>query len=170
MDCGTATQKQKAQTQKQKAETHFSIPDFFVQLLPFVRLIMAVIIAMSSSASFSIGRVSVGVIPHSSRSNSSHIWDSSVSWSAPPSFETNSSFDRARDDSRTWAATEVPDRNNCLPRIRASSRLLGSLINSRIVAAANCFVRSRNSVERRPFIVSKAESRQQKSQTQKQKS
>lgn len=67
---------------------------------------MLVMIAMSSSASCSMGNAISGLIPHSSRSNSSQSWVSSASWRAPPNFETNSASDRAREASRTWAATE----------------------------------------------------------------
>jgi hypothetical protein len=67
------------------------------QLLPLVLLIIVVMMAMSSPASFSNGFVRAGAIPHSSRSNSSQSWLSSASWSAPPSLDTNSSSDRARD-------------------------------------------------------------------------
>jgi len=54
-------------------------------------------------------------IPHSSRKSSNQSADSSVSCTATPSLEMNSPSERAREASRTWAATEVPDRNNCLP-------------------------------------------------------
>ena len=69
------------------------------QLLPLVLLIIVVMMAMSSPASFSNGFVRAGSIPHSSQSNSSQSWLSSASWSAPPSLDTNSSSDRARDAS-----------------------------------------------------------------------
>jgi len=118
----------------------------------FVLLIIVVMIAMSSSASFSRDRVSAGAIPHSSRSNSSQSEDSSVSCSAPPSLEANSSSERALDASLAWAATDVPERSSCLPRTRTSSRCLGSLTNSRITWAAKPLVRPRNSSVNHPFI------------------
>ncbi len=113
---------------------------------------MVVKIAINSDDSCSNGCVSFGSIPHSSRSSSSQSWLSSASWSAPPSLDTNSSSDRAREASRTCAATEVPDRSSCLPRTRTSSRALGSLTYKRMTPAAKAFVRSRNSFESRPFI------------------
>ena len=77
----------------------FSISAFYFgfQLLPLVLFIIVVMMAMSSSASFSMGRVSAEAIPHSSLSNSSHIWVSSASWRLPPSLEINSASDLARD-------------------------------------------------------------------------
>ena len=54
----------------------------------------------------------------------------------------------------TCAATEVPARKNCFPRTRISSRPLGNLTNSRIVAEAYPFVRSRNSTGSRPWFIS----------------
>src|ERR1035441_3230328 len=98
--------------------------------------------------------VKAGSTPQSSRNSSSQSKDSSASWSPPPSLEINSSSERAREASRTCAATEVPERSNCLPSTRTSSRPLGSLTNSRIVAAANFFVRSRNSTGSRPWFIS----------------
>lgn len=93
-------------------------------------------------------------MPHSSRSTSSHKEDSSASWRAPPSLETNSSAERAREASRTCAATEVPDRSNCLPKMRTSSRVLGNLTNNRIEAAANAFVLPRKSSGSLPWFIS----------------
>ena len=113
---------------------------------------MVVKIAINSDDSCSNGCVSFGSIPHSSRSSSSQSWLSSASWSAPPSLDVNSSSDRAREASRTCAATEVPDRSSCLPRTRTSSRALGSLTYKRMTPAAKALVRSRNSFESRPFI------------------
>ena len=48
-------------------------PNFNFQPFPLVLLIIVVITAISSSASFSIGRVSAEAMPQSSLSNSSHI-------------------------------------------------------------------------------------------------
>src|ERR1019366_2346045 len=110
--------------------------------------------AISSEDSASNAFVKAGSTPQSSRNSSSQSKDSSASWSAPPSLETNSSSERAREASRTCAATEVPERSNCLPSTRTSSRPLGSFTNSRIVAAANFFVRSRNSTVSRPWFIS----------------
>jgi len=87
---------------KQKFISTFLISAFHFgfQPFPFVRLMMVVKIAINSEDSCSNGWVSFGSIAHSSRSSSSQSWLSSASWSAPPSFETNSSSDRARDASQ----------------------------------------------------------------------
>ena len=76
LEIGKAT-KSKQKSGKQKIEIYFSFHNFCFLLwfsaFSLVRLIIVVMMAMSSSASFSKGRVSTGAIPHSSRSNSSHI-------------------------------------------------------------------------------------------------
>src|ERR1700736_1196331 len=61
------------------------------------------------------------------------------------SLDTNSAADRARDASRKFAATDVPERNNWLPMTRNSSRLFGSFTKRRTTADAYCFVRLRSS-------------------------
>jgi len=63
--------------QKTEVNAGFLVSQFLS--LFFVLLTIVVIIAMSSSASFSSGCVSAGGIPHYSHSNSSHIWVSSAS-------------------------------------------------------------------------------------------
>jgi hypothetical protein len=108
--------------------------------------------AISSEDSVSSGRVSVPSMPHSSRNSSHQSANSSVSCDAPPSLAANSSSERARDASRTWAATDVPERKSCFPTTRTSSRVFGSLIQSRINSAANCFVRVLNSSVSLPLI------------------
>jgi hypothetical protein len=98
---GTTNQKflkQKTETQN-KSETAKAENRNSFQLLPFVLFIIVVMMAMSSSASFSMGRVSTEAIPHSSRSSSNQSADSSASCNAPPSLEMNSSSERARDAS-----------------------------------------------------------------------
>src|SRR5205814_4320725 len=154
-------QKQKAESRKQsvqkhklgnqKVEIHFC---FLLSTVCFslVRLIMVVNMAINSEDSCSKSWVSFGSIAHSSRSSSSQSSLSSASWRAPPSLDTNSSCDRARDASRTWAATDVPERRSCFPNTRTTSSVLGSLTKNRIVPAANRLVRSRNSSDKRPFI------------------
>ena len=122
------------------------------QPFPFVRLMMVVKIAINSEDSCSNGWVNFNSIAHSSRSSSSQSWLSSASWSAPPSLDTNSSSDRARDASRTCAATDVPERSSCLPRTLTSSRAFGNLTYKRMAPAAKAFVRFLNSSVSRPFI------------------
>jgi hypothetical protein len=48
------------------------------------------------------------------------------------------------------AATDVPERNSCLPKTRTSSRAFGSLTNSPIAPAAKTFVRFLNSTGNLP--------------------
>ena len=57
----------------------FQLSAFNFQLFPFVRLIIVVMIAMSSSASFSIGNVSAEGMAQCSRRSSSQRADSSAS-------------------------------------------------------------------------------------------
>ena len=83
---------------KQKAEIHFCFL-FSAGCFSLVRLIIVVKMAISSEDSSSNGLVNPDSIPHSSRSNSNQSADSSASCNAPPSLETNSSFDRAGDAS-----------------------------------------------------------------------
>lgn len=139
---------------KQKFISTFQISAFCFGFQPFplVLLIIVVKIAINSEDSCSNGWVSFGSIAHPSRSSSSQSWLSSASCKAPPSLETNSSSDRARDASRTCAATDVPERSNCLPRTLTSSRCLGSLTKRRMTPAANILQRPRNSSLSRPFI------------------
>ena len=101
-----------------------------------VWLIIVVKMAISSDDSFSSGLVRAGSMRHSSRRSSSHNADSSASWIAPPSLEINSAADLARDASRIWAATEVPERSSCLPKTLTSSCFFGSFTNRRITLAA----------------------------------
>jgi hypothetical protein len=141
---------------KQKFISAFQISTFYFgfQPFPFVRLMMVVKIAINSEDSCSKDWVNFGSIAHSSRSSSSQSWLSSASCKAPPSLETNSSSDRARDASRTCAATDVPERSNCLPRTLTSSRCLGSLTKSRMTPAAKALVRPRNSSLNLPWFIS----------------
>lgn len=76
-----------------------------------------------------------------STNSSSQSEVSSNSCSTIPNFAKNSASDLARDASRKFAATDVPDRNNCFPNV-CTAVDFGRAVNNRMILSANCLVRS----------------------------
>src|SRR6266850_3960218 len=102
-------------------------------------------IPFSSPVSFfTAANLSSGTNPDSPSSSSQYSL-SSNSCSDPSILLMKSALDLARDASRYCAPTDVPERNNCLPRIWTSV-LLGSSENSLIMPSAYSFVLSLRSL------------------------
>ena len=119
----------KAETLKELRAFSSLIPAFRTfssQLFLLVLTTMLVKIANSSLVSRSSVSIISPWMSQFSCSNSNHSCDSSASWSRPSSFEQNSASERARDASRVCDATDVPDRNNCLPNTATSPPTLGN--------------------------------------------
>ena len=130
---------------KRKAES--GKPRSWVYLFRFVLRIAVTTILMSSSVSCLRDANLCGSKTLPSSSNSSHNSDSSNSCSTIPSLATNSASDLAREASRKFAATLVPDRSNCRPSVPAKTEF-GSAPYNRMMRDANAFVRSRKGAMR----------------------